>query len=87
VVTIDQAKLNASMNTDSYEAFDRSKVKGRVSQTLKQSIRSSSSLFENVSTRPSSSASSVSPSSNSGIIIGGERQRDDSNLLNLSISE
>jgi hypothetical protein len=67
------------MDTDHHEAFDRKKIKGRVSQHIK-----APSYFENISTRPSSSASSVSPSSASGVVLGGEIQRNESNLLNLT---
>jgi hypothetical protein len=60
------------MNTDHFEAFDRTKLKGRVAQHLKSQQQS---YFDNISTRPSSSASSVSPSSSAGIVIGGEIPR------------
>lgn len=61
------------MNSDHIESFDRSKISGRVSSSAN-------------STRPSSSASfsSSSPSSDSGVILGGEKVKDYSNLLNLS---
>jgi hypothetical protein len=72
-VSIDQADSNAKMNTDNLVPFDRTKIRGRVS-------RPGSSAFSTETTRPSSSASIVS----SGVQLGGDKAKDESNLLNLS---
>lgn len=69
------AKLNASMSTDDYKPFDRTLVRGRVSQPSSQQ-----------NTRPSSSAGSESSfvSTPGGVSIGGEKQREESNLLQMT---
>lgn len=60
---MEQAKINENKNTDNYASFDRSVIRGRVSQQ---------------STRPSSSASTAS-----GVSVGGQKNKDDSNLISM----
>ena len=72
-INVEEADKNTKMNTDDLVPFDRNKFRGRVSQASAAA-----------STRPSSSASTSSEMSSGGISLGGEKEKDDSNLLNMS---
>ena len=64
-IKIEEADKNSKMSTDDLVPFDRSKNRGRVSQT--------NSIFSASSTRPSSSASTSSEMTSGGISLGGEK--------------
>ena len=64
-IKIEEADKNSKMSTDDLVPFDRSKNRGRVSQT--------NSIFSVSSTRPSSSASTSSEMTSGGISLGGEK--------------
>jgi len=86
-----QAQTHTSMSTDALKPFDRTKVRGRVSSSSASGGGVPLSTSAAVSTRPSSSASMNSDIEmqqqnyrGSGISLGGEKGRDESNLLNIS---
>jgi hypothetical protein len=75
-ITVEEADKNTKMSTDDLIPFNRNEIRGRVSQ--------GTGIYQSSSTRPSSSASSSSEISSGGIALGGGKNKDESNLLNMS---